>query len=243
MVVERERGTDQVTHGEGGLEGDRKEKKVCVLVREHHRQPDGGAVKTSFIPSLSCRRGTEDPHAPVVTRSLLSQLHPTPVPLPNPFCVRLASATPQEFFPHPRREREREGGKVEVEEGGWKAAAGQLQGGDETRPRRIGEESGGGGVRSSEALRCLPGSFPLRGSLSREPCPKSLAPGGRRTIVRRWPLQAGPPAATAAASWPLPPPLHLQDRDNAPSGWDVVGVTPLSPGVLRVWRPTALKRT
>lgn len=86
-----------------------------------------------------------------------------------------------------------------------------------------------GGVRSSEALRCPPGSSPLRGSLSREPCPKSLAPGGRRSIVRRWPLQAGPPAATAAASWPLPllhllthPPLHLQHRDNAPSGRDVV---------------------
>lgn len=208
--------------------GYREEKKVCVLVREH-RQPDGGAVKTSSIPSLSCRRGTEDPHAPVVTRSPLPWLHPTPDPLPNPshfLCPASVSHTSGILLSSQERERER--GKEEVVEGGA-VAAGQLQGGDETRPKRTGEGSTRGvrgwGGRSSEALRCLPGSSPLRGSLSREPCPKSLAPGGRRSIVRRWPLQAGPPAATAAASWPLPllpPSLHLQNRDNAPNGRDVV---------------------
>lgn len=61
----------------------------------------------------------------------------------------------------------------------------------------------------------------LSRGLSREPCPKSLAPRGRLSIVNRWPLQAGLPAATAAASCPpthISPPLHLQHHDNAPCG-------------------------
>lgn len=218
----------------GGREG-REKKKVCVFVREH-RQPDGGAVRTSSIPSLSCRRATEDPHAPVVTTSP----HPSPFLTPPIFCVQLALATPQEFCPHPRRARERERAEQSCGGGIGEGAAprprergvgGQRQQGSFRGETRRGRGGGRmtGGVRSSEALRCPPGSSPLRGSLSREPCPKSLAPGGRRSIVRRWPLQAGPPAATAAASWPLPllhllthPPLHLQHRDNAPSGRDVV---------------------
>ena len=102
---------------------------------------------------------------------------------------------------------------------------------DKTRRRR----RGGGGGRERGCVPPKPvSSLLLSRGLSREPCPKSLAPGGRLSIVKRWPLQAGPPAATAAASCPPPPPahththtqthtssqypLHLQHHDNAPCG-------------------------
>ncbi len=102
---------------------------------------------------------------------------------------------------------------------------------DKTRRRR-----GGGGRRKGGRCGCVPpkpvSSLLLSRGLSREPCPKSLAPGGRLPIVKRWPLQAGPPAATAAASCPPLPhththshshtssqyPLHLRHHDNAPCG-------------------------
>lgn len=169
-------------------------KKVCVIVREH-RQPDGGAIKTSSIPSLSCRRGTEDPHAPVVTPPPPTTHGSTP-PLspfktPPTFCVRLALATPQEFFPHPRRERERgkeelvgwDGGvEVGVGSGGWGGvAAGQLLGGDETRLIGEGTAQGVGG--------CVP---PKPSTVFRAPllsgglCPES-------PVLNHWPLGAGAP--------------------------------------------------
>lgn len=72
---------------------------------------------------------------------------------------------------------------------------------DKARKRRGGR--GGKKEREGECVSPKPvSSLPLFRGLSREPCPKSLAPEGRLSIVKRWPLQAGPPAATAAASCP-----------------------------------------
>lgn len=61
----------------------------------------------------------------------------------------------------------------------------------------------------------------LSRGLSREPCPKSPAPGGRFSIVKRWPLQAGPPAATVAASCPPPAaPTHTSHNPlQPPAPW------------------------
>lgn len=187
-------------------------KTVCVLVREH-RQPDGGAVQNLLHPisQLPSRdRGS--------TRTCCHTLPPPsapPDPLPNPshlLCPASVSHTSGILPSSQEREEEVEecgGGRVGSSS---RAVSGGRQ--DEAEEDWGGKHAGGGRARSSEALRsCLPGSSPLRGSLSREPCPKSLAPGGWRSIVKRWPLQAGPPAATAAASWPLPLlPLHSTFR-------------------------------
>lgn len=103
-----------------------------------------------------------------------------------------------------------------------------------------GRRGGGGGSG------CVPpkpvSSLLLFRGLSREPCPKSLAPGGRLSIVKRWPLQAGPPAATAAASCPPSPfpPQHTHTHTRPaciPSTFSTMTMLPTATGQQR-----ALKR-
>ena len=115
---------------------------------------------------------------------------------------------------------------------------------DKTRRRR----RGGGGGRERGCVPPKPVSSRLlsRGR-SREPCPKSLAPGGRLSIVKRWPLQAGPPAATAAASCPPPPPAHTHTHTHThtpppsiPSTFSTMTMLPAARATGQ-WR--ALKRT
>lgn len=81
----------------------------------------------------------------------------------------------------------------------------------------------------------------LSGGLSREPCPKSLAPGGRLSIVGRWPLQAGPPAATAAASCPHPLHLHTHTHTHSTSG--TVTMLSVAEGPGATGQQRTLKRT